>query len=40
MGKPSQAFFLELLQPLGLKPAECLMVGDDMEADVDPGPWP
>ena len=34
MGKPSPAFFLELLQPLGLEPGECLMVGDDVEADV------
>ena len=34
MGKPAAPFFLELLQPLGLQPADCLMVGDDVEADV------
>ncbi len=34
MGKPAAPFFLELLHPLGLAPEECLMVGDDVEADV------
>lgn len=34
MGKPAAPFFLELLQPLALQPAECLMVGDDVDADV------
>jgi HAD superfamily hydrolase (TIGR01458 family) len=34
MGKPSPAFFEELVASTGLTPAECLMIGDDVEADV------
>jgi HAD superfamily hydrolase (TIGR01458 family) len=34
MGKPSAAFFSELVASTGLQPHDCLMVGDDVEADV------
>lgn len=34
MGKPSEAFYGELVESLGLPPERCLMVGDDVEADV------
>jgi HAD superfamily hydrolase (TIGR01458 family) len=34
LGKPSAAFFAEVVQSLELPPASCLMVGDDVEADV------
>jgi HAD superfamily hydrolase (TIGR01458 family) len=34
MGKPSAAFFGEVTASLELPPGECLMVGDDVEADV------
>lgn len=34
VGKPSAAFFAEVVQSLGLPAASCLMVGDDVEADV------
>ncbi len=34
LGKPSAAFFAEVVQSLGLPAASCLMVGDDVEADV------
>jgi ribonucleotide monophosphatase NagD (HAD superfamily) len=34
MGKPSAAFFREVTDSLALPPAECLMIGDDVEADV------
>ena len=34
MGKPSTAFFSEVVRSLGLPAATCLMVGDDVEADV------
>lgn len=34
MGKPSPAFYRELVDSLGLQPGQCLMVGDDVEADV------
>lgn len=34
MGKPSAAFFCEVTASLALPPAECLMIGDDVEADV------
>ncbi len=34
MGKPAPAFYRELVQSLGLPPERCLMVGDDVEADV------
>lgn len=34
MGKPSPAFYRELVDSLALQPAQCLMVGDDVEADV------
>jgi HAD superfamily hydrolase (TIGR01458 family) len=34
MGKPSAAFYEELVASTGLKPGACLMVGDDVEADV------
>ncbi|MEO1004118.1 MAG: TIGR01458 family HAD-type hydrolase [Cyanobacteria bacterium J06638_7] len=34
MGKPAAAFYQELVQSLGLPPQRCLMLGDDVEADV------
>ncbi|MEB3185078.1 MAG: TIGR01458 family HAD-type hydrolase [Cyanobacteriota bacterium] len=34
LGKPSAAFFAEVVQSLELPAASCLMVGDDVEADV------
>lgn len=34
LGKPSAAFFSEVVQSLGVPAAHCLMVGDDVEADV------
>jgi HAD superfamily hydrolase (TIGR01458 family) len=34
MGKPSVAFYEELVASTGLEPGACLMVGDDVEADV------
>lgn len=34
LGKPSAAFFAEVVESLGLPAARCLMVGDDVEADV------
>jgi ribonucleotide monophosphatase NagD (HAD superfamily) len=34
MGKPSAAFFWVVTGSLALPPAECLMIGDDVEADV------
>jgi HAD superfamily hydrolase (TIGR01458 family) len=34
MGKPSAAFFAEVVQSLHLPADQCLMVGDDVEADV------
>lgn len=34
MGKPSPDFYRELVQSLGVPAGQCLMVGDDVEADV------
>ena len=34
MGKPSAAFFHEVTASLAMPPGECLMIGDDVEADV------
>lgn len=34
LGKPSAAFFAEVVESLALPPASCLMLGDDVEADV------
>jgi HAD superfamily hydrolase (TIGR01458 family) len=34
VGKPAPEFFARALAPLGVPPAEALMVGDDLEADV------
>lgn len=34
VGKPGRAFFLEVVATTPFEPAECLMVGDDAEADV------
>ncbi len=34
MGKPSAAFFHEVTASLALPHSECLMIGDDVEADV------
>jgi HAD superfamily hydrolase (TIGR01458 family) len=34
LGKPAAEFFVEAAEELGLKPSECVMVGDDAEADV------
>jgi HAD superfamily hydrolase (TIGR01458 family) len=35
LGKPSPALFLEAARSLGLPPGEVLMVGDDVESDVN-----
>ena len=34
MGKPSRSFFFEVLRSMDLRPEECCVVGDDIEADV------
>jgi HAD superfamily hydrolase (TIGR01450 family) len=34
MGKPSRAFFDELVASTGLTANQCVMIGDDLEADV------
>lgn len=34
MGKPSVNFFLQVVESTGLAPEQCLMVGDDVQADV------
>jgi HAD superfamily hydrolase (TIGR01458 family) len=34
MGKPSAAFFAQVVQSLDVPAAQCLMIGDDHEADV------
>ena len=34
LGKPSKAFFLQAVASTGCLPEECLMVGDDWQADV------
>ena len=34
LGKPAAGFFLAAVAELGLHPSECVMVGDDAEADV------
>lgn len=34
MGKPSNTFFLQAAASTGFSPHECLMVGDDVQADV------
>jgi HAD superfamily hydrolase (TIGR01458 family) len=34
LGKPAADFFLAATAELGLQPSECVMVGDDAEADV------
>ncbi len=33
-GKPSQDFFLHICRQLAVKPAQALMVGDDIESDI------
>jgi len=35
LGKPSRDFFLKAVEALGCEPAEVLMVGDDVESDVN-----
>ncbi|WP_111641602.1 TIGR01458 family HAD-type hydrolase [Marinimicrobium alkaliphilum] len=35
MGKPSAAFFAEVVNSTGLAPENCLMIGDDVFGDVD-----
>ncbi len=35
MGKPSEAFFLAAVDTVGCEPQDVLMVGDDVEADVN-----
>ncbi|THF62692.1 TIGR01458 family HAD-type hydrolase [Pseudothauera rhizosphaerae] len=35
MGKPSAAFFAEVVRSTGLQPAQCLMVGDDVFGDIE-----
>ena len=34
--KPNPKYYLELLEKLGLKPEECMMVGNDFDEDVVP----
>ena len=34
MGKPDRCFFHQAVASTGCKPSECLMVGDDVDADV------
>lgn len=34
LGKPAAGFFVEAAAELGLKPEECIMIGDDAETDV------
>lgn len=34
MGKPSAEFFLQAVASTGFEPCECMMVGDDWQADV------
>ena len=34
LGKPSPDFFLAVCADLGVEPAHCLMVGDDVESDI------
>ena len=34
MGKPSQAFFEQIVASTGESPSDCLMVGDDVQGDV------
>lgn len=34
MGKPGEAFYAEVVASTGLTAGQCLMVGDDVEADV------
>ena len=34
MGKPGRAFFLQAVASTGYQRHECLMVGDDVDADV------
>tara|TARA_R110002050_G_scaffold269917_2_gene412725 strand:- start:271759 stop:272511 length:753 start_codon:yes stop_codon:yes gene_type:complete len=34
MGKPASAFFMTAVNSLGYKPEEVLMIGDDIEADI------
>ena len=35
LGKPAPALFAAALRPLGCSPAEAVMIGDDVEADVN-----
>ncbi len=37
--KPNPKYYEELLQKLGLKPKECIMVGNDVEEDIEPTKW-
>lgn len=34
IGKPGEAMFHEACGSMGLEPADCLMIGDDVEADI------
>ncbi len=34
--KPNPAYYLEIMEKLGLNPAECLMVGNDVSEDIIP----
>lgn len=38
IGKPAREFFLAPVRDMGLQPQECVMIGDDVEADVQ-GAW-
>lgn len=33
-GKPSKEFFNQAIEKIGLKPRECIMIGDDIESDI------
>ncbi|OIO66382.1 MAG: TIGR01458 family HAD-type hydrolase [Zetaproteobacteria bacterium CG_4_9_14_3_um_filter_49_83] len=35
LGKPSRAFFHGVCEALGVRPASTLMIGDDIESDID-----
>ena len=35
IGKPSSAFYHLACEDMGMKPSECVMIGDDIEGDID-----
>lgn len=34
-GKPSKEFFNQAIEKIGLKPRECIVIGDDIESDIN-----